>query len=110
MAGQNDVREIVFAEIIDDRLDGLGEACTLRRSASATDTSISFFERTGTTFEQCVIESRLDGAASDLRDPRKLDRTIGAIAFDWAFADLSHFSRRFKKRYGCTPTAWRFSR
>ncbi len=42
MAGQNDVREIVFAEIIDDRLDGLGEACTLRRSASATDTSISF--------------------------------------------------------------------
>jgi AraC family transcriptional activator of tynA and feaB len=68
------------------------------------------FERTGRTFEQYVIEHRLDGAAVDLRDPGKQGRPIGAIAFDWAFADLSHFSRRFKARFGCTPTAWRAGR
>jgi AraC family transcriptional regulator, positive regulator of tynA and feaB len=65
------------------------------------------FERAGTTFACYVIEHRLEGVARDLRDPAMTGRAIGEIAFDWGFADLSHFARRFKQRFGCTPRDWR---
>jgi AraC family transcriptional regulator, positive regulator of tynA and feaB len=65
------------------------------------------FERTGSTFAAYVINRRLDGAAADLTRPVLAGRTAGAIAFDWGFSDLSHFTRRFKQRFGCTPGEWR---
>jgi len=63
--------------------------------------------RSGTGFTSYVIERRLDGAARDLGDPAMADRAIGAVAFDWGFSDLSHFTRRFKQRFGCRPRDWR---
>ncbi|QIO36876.1 helix-turn-helix domain-containing protein [Bradyrhizobium sp. 1(2017)] len=63
--------------------------------------------RSGSSFTDYVIDHRLDGAARDLGDPVMADRAIGAIAFDWGFSDLSHFSRRFKQRFGCRPRDWR---
>lgn len=65
------------------------------------------FERSGTTFSRYIVERRLDGAAADLKDPTLLDREIGTIAFDWGFSDLSHFTKRFKQRFGCRPRDWR---
>ena len=65
------------------------------------------FERAGTTFACYVMERRLEGVARDLRDPAMAGRAIGDMAFDWGFADLSHFARRFKQRFGCTPRDWR---
>lgn len=53
------------------------------------------------------MERRLDGAARDLRDPARCGRDIGRIAFDWGFSDLSHFTRRFKQRFGMRPRDWR---
>lgn len=63
--------------------------------------------RSGTTFSEDVMQRRLDGIAADLRDPACASHEIGAIAFDWGFADLSHFSRRFKQRFGMRPRDWR---
>ncbi|MEY9880724.1 helix-turn-helix domain-containing protein [Bradyrhizobium sp. USDA 329] len=63
--------------------------------------------RSGSSFTDYVIDHRLDGAARDLRDPATADRAIGTIAFDWGFSDLSHFTRRFKQRFGCRPRDWR---
>jgi AraC-like DNA-binding protein len=65
------------------------------------------FERAGTTFSDYIMDRRLDGAARDLNDPAKADSAIGTIAFDWGFSDLSHFTRRFKQRFGCRPRDWR---
>jgi len=65
------------------------------------------FERSGTTFSDYVMDRRLVGAAADLRDPALGGHGIGAIAFDWGFSDLSHFTRRFKQRFGCRPRDWR---
>lgn len=63
--------------------------------------------RSGCSFTDYVIDHRLDGSARDLRDPAMTDLAIGAIAFDWGFSDLSHFTRRFKQRFGCRPRDWR---
>ncbi len=63
--------------------------------------------RSGSSFTDYVIDHRLDGAARDLADPAMADRAIGAIAFDWGFSDLSHFTRRFKQRFVCRPRDWR---
>ncbi|TCU65059.1 AraC family transcriptional regulator [Bradyrhizobium sp. R2.2-H] len=63
--------------------------------------------RSGSSFTDYVIDHRLDGAARDLADSAMADRAIGAIAFDWGFSDLSHFTRRFKQRFGCRPRDWR---
>ncbi|WP_025032604.1 helix-turn-helix domain-containing protein [Bradyrhizobium sp. DOA9] len=63
--------------------------------------------RSGSGFTDYVIDHRLDGAARDLRNPAMAERAIGAIAFDWGFSDLSHFTRRFKQRFGCRPRDWR---
>lgn len=63
--------------------------------------------RSGSGFTEYVIGCRLDGAARDLRDPAVADRAIGNVAFDWGFSDLSHFTRRFKQRFGCRPRDWR---
>lgn len=65
------------------------------------------FERAGMTFASYVMGCRLDRAARDLKEPGMIGRPIGDIAFDWGFADLSHFTRRFKQRFGCTPRDWR---
>ena len=37
-------------------------------------------------------------------DVRYDGRPIGAIAFDAGFADLSHFNRSFRRRFGGTPS------
>ncbi|WP_225141747.1 helix-turn-helix domain-containing protein [Bradyrhizobium sp. NBAIM14] len=63
--------------------------------------------RTGTTFSDYLMERRLDGAAADLRKVDPLNQNVGNIAFDWGFVDLSHFSRRFKQRFGMRPRDWR---
>ncbi|MGJ5178994.1 helix-turn-helix domain-containing protein [Bradyrhizobium oligotrophicum] len=63
--------------------------------------------RAGTSFSELVMGRRLDGIARDLRDPGCAGSDIGRIAFDWGFSDLSHFSRRFKQRFGMRPRDWR---
>ena len=32
---------------------------------------------------------------------------IGDIAYSWGFSDLSHFGRRFKAEFGCSPGDYR---
>jgi len=44
-----------------------------------------------------------------LSDPRLADRTIGSVAFDVGFGDLSYFNRTFRRRYGAIPTEIRQS-
>ena len=64
-------------------------------------------EETGRSFTQHVLEKRLQLAAALLRDPRRHDRRIADIALEAGFADLSHFNRAFRRRFGDTPTGVR---
>jgi AraC-like DNA-binding protein len=62
------------------------------------------FEEQGTTFSDFVLERRLDAAWRMLTSPRHATWSIAVIAFEAGFSDLSHFNRRFKRRYLMTPT------
>jgi AraC family transcriptional regulator, positive regulator of tynA and feaB len=108
-AGFADASWLSLQRAIHDRLRKPGLAV----AAVAASVGISeryvhkLMERSGSTFSDYVIERRLDGAAADLRDPAFCRQEIGTIAFDWGFSDLSHFTRRFKQRFGCRPRDWR---
>lgn len=53
---------------------------------------------------QFVLKARLDRATELLRDVR---RSIGEVADMTGFADQSHLTRCFKRRYGTSPHRWR---
>lgn len=65
------------------------------------------FARAGTTASAAMLAARLDIAAAELRQPSRAGDTIAAIAYGAGFADLSHFNRAFRARFGCTPGTWR---
>jgi AraC-like DNA-binding protein len=62
------------------------------------------FEADGTTFSAFLLQERLALAHRLLTDPRVAERSIGAIALDSGFGDLSYFNRCFRRRYGATPS------
>lgn len=60
-----------------------------------------------TSIERYIAERRLERSRAALEDATQCHRNIGEIAFSWGFSDLSHFGRRFKARFGATPTDYR---
>lgn len=65
------------------------------------------FEDAGTTFGEFVTARRLDAARAMLRSPRYAQWSVAGIAFESGFKDLSHFNRRFRRRFGLTPREFR---
>jgi AraC-like DNA-binding protein len=64
----------------------------------------------GTSIERMIIDERLAQSASCLHDPAWQGYSITDIAFAQGFRDLSHFSRRFKERFGLSPMQYRAAR
>jgi AraC family transcriptional regulator, positive regulator of tynA and feaB len=61
------------------------------------------FEREGTALMRHVWQRRLVRCYRDLTDSGMQGRSISEIAFAVGFNDLSHFSRAYRARYGCSP-------
>jgi AraC-like DNA-binding protein len=61
------------------------------------------FETEGTTFTEFLLAERLTVAYRMLGDPSFADRTVGSIALEAGFNDLSYFHRTFRRRFGTTP-------
>jgi AraC-like DNA-binding protein len=62
------------------------------------------FESDGTTLSRFVLGQRLAQVHRMLADSRYAHRTIGALAFDVGFGDLSTFNREFRRHFGATPS------
>lgn len=54
-----------------------------------------------------VLARRLDLCRRDLAAPALASVPIGQIAFAWGFNDLTHFSRAFRQRFGCSAREMR---
>lgn len=62
------------------------------------------FEESGSTFTSYLTEQRLAAAHKALRRGAAGRVPIGTIANSCGFADVSHFNRVFRQRFGCAPS------
>ena len=62
------------------------------------------FAAEGITFSEFVLGERLTQSGRMLSEPAFASRSISSIAFEVGFADLSHFNKAFRRRFGATPT------
>jgi hypothetical protein len=77
------------------------------RAARLESIKADLLEEHGTTFGDFATERRLDAVRAMLRSPRFNSWSIAGIAFEAGFKDLSHFNRRFRRRFGLTPSEFR---
>ncbi|MGH8327592.1 MAG: helix-turn-helix transcriptional regulator, partial [Steroidobacteraceae bacterium] len=65
------------------------------------------FAAAGTTFIRELMQARLQRARELLADPRMRDVPVIEVAARCGFTDPSHFARRFRRRFGIAPLAFR---
>jgi AraC family transcriptional regulator, positive regulator of tynA and feaB len=61
----------------------------------------------GTSLERFIMLRRLLHCRRLLEDSAQAFRTVSDIAYSYGFSDMSHFTRRFKAQFGCSPSACR---
>lgn len=67
----------------------------------------SLFQERGLGVSELIWERRLQVAAQRLSDPLIIYENIGTIANISGFISQSHFTRKFKERYGYSPREYR---
>ncbi len=65
------------------------------------------FARAGGTVGNYILRARLKLVWADLTSASMRQVPISSVAFRWGFNDLSTFNRRFRQRYGVTPSQLR---
>lgn len=88
----------------------LGPAQFAREHGISVRTLHNLFSAVGTSFMAELISMRLDRAKSLLEDRRFDGKTIIEIALLVGFINADHFSARFRKAFGVSPTAYRARR
>ena len=64
-------------------------------------------QETGVTLSTRVLELRLQKARTMLSDARNNRLKVSDIALACGFNEVSYFNRRFRARFGCSPTQYR---
>ena len=85
------------------------EPLTLRQIAAIGDVSVREAQR---GFKEVIGESPVDYLTSHrllvaARQLKATDLPVGSIAHGCGFGSQSYFARRFRERYGCTPSDYR---
>jgi AraC-like DNA-binding protein len=69
----------------------------------------SIFAEMDNSFGRALLEKRLERCHLLLSDPAFRQRSITDIAFETGFNNLSHFSKKFRERFGVSPRSIRTS-
>jgi AraC family transcriptional activator of tynA and feaB len=94
------LKTIIDSELHDPALKPVSVAAAARISVRYAN---SLLAQEGTSLERYIMTRRLERSREALECAANLARTVGDIAYGFGFSDLSHFSRRFKERFGCSP-------
>jgi AraC-like DNA-binding protein len=70
-------------------------------------TLFGLYQTSDETLEQSIITLRLERAAELLTSPEHKSESVLTISILAGFKDVSHFSRRFRKLFGQSPSEWR---
>ncbi|MFT3690970.1 helix-turn-helix domain-containing protein [Paenirhodobacter sp.] len=95
-----------LSALLSERLAGPITMAEIEQAAGLSHVTLNriFRAETGMTIFARLREMRIEAAE---RMIRHTDRSITEIAAECGFADASHLSRVFRKRYGTTAGAWR---
>jgi transcriptional regulator GlxA family with amidase domain len=75
-------------------------ACSMSRNSFAG----LFRNVMGVSFGDFALRHRITAAAEELV---RASEPLKAVAANWGFADISHFTRCFVRHYGISPGAYR---
>lgn len=67
------------------------------------------FREESITVNELIIRKRLEGCKKDLMSVSGGSSRISQIAYSWGFANISHFSKRYRAAYGESPSQTRIS-
>ena len=70
---------------------------------------VSLFANAGTTFNTELMRIRLERSAQMMLEPRFASLSVMEISLRCGFSDASHFSKRFRAKYGISPACYRAS-
>lgn len=100
-----------FRVYIDDHLgDPQLSASTVAKAHYISVRYLQYlFSEEGTTVSEYIRSRRMEHCAIDLSDPAQADLSVQQIAHRWGFADASHFSKVFKRRFGSSPRQFRLA-
>ncbi len=94
-----EIRRYVRAHLQDP---SLGPGSIARAYAMSVRALHALFEDSDESVAGLVRAERLARCMDDLRRPN--GGAVTEIAFRWGFSDAAHFSRRFKRTFGVTPS------
>ncbi|MFA4994286.1 MAG: helix-turn-helix domain-containing protein [Bdellovibrionales bacterium] len=99
----------LFRQSIHERFykSGLSPRDVAEEHKVSTRTLHSVFANTKSSFGRELLSIRMNRACHILRDPRFDNKTIAEVGFLVGFPNPSHFTTRFTKAHGVTPSAYR---
>jgi AraC family transcriptional regulator, positive regulator of tynA and feaB len=94
------VKDFVESRLADPALD---TALTAAAAGLSPRYINELFRGEDTSLMRHVWRRRLERCRKDLLEPRLAAHSISEIALRWGFSDLAHFSRSFRRQFGCAP-------
>jgi AraC-like DNA-binding protein len=91
------------------RNPALSPAHIARRLGLSTSYLFALAREAGISLHEEIMQARLDATREALCAPAWSTASVTDIALDFGFQDPAHFARRFRARFGCTPSAMRRS-
>lgn len=86
---------------------GLDTAMVSRFSGLSARAINALFAGENTSLMRYVWKRRLEHCRGDMLNPLYAGRQLSEIAFRWGFNEAAHFSRAFKRQFGCAPRDYR---